>query len=167
MERRFSLPCWSGRDFAFETFLRAAPMIFSLRPATRSDSAFVESLETICMTGYAQAIWENWSPSVARYGFDPSRHRVVAVDGRDCGVVDLWPQNDHWLLDKLYLLPEFQGKGIGAQLLALIVDEARSAGMPLRLNVLTSNPRALSFYQREGFREVARTPERITLEPSA
>jgi ribosomal protein S18 acetylase RimI-like enzyme len=142
-------------------------LTFTLRPATPTDAKFVERLEGVCMRSYAEALWGQWIPSVAKYGFDTARHRIVQVGGRDVGVIDVWPQDDHWSLDKLYLLPEVQGRGIGAQLLALVVGEARRANTPLRLSVLTSNPRALDFYKREGFREIGRTPQRITMGPAA
>jgi GNAT superfamily N-acetyltransferase len=139
-------------------------MDYALRSATSADAGFVQELEEICMRAYAEVLWASWIPSIARYGFDPSRHRVVQIDGKDVGCIDVWREADHLLLDKLYLLPEARGQGIGASLLNLVLSEAQAARMPLRLSVLTSNPRALTFYLREGFREIDRTPERILLE---
>jgi GNAT superfamily N-acetyltransferase len=137
---------------------------FTLRDAGPADAAFVDQLEDTCMHHYAAALWTDWQSSIGKYGFEPGRHRIVQVDGQDVGVVDVWRHEDHWQIDKLYLLPEVQGQGIGARLLAMVVEEAKDAGMPVHLNVLTSNPDALRFYQREGFREVSRTAERISME---
>lgn len=53
-------------------------------------------------------------------------------------------------LQKLYLLPSCQGKGIGQQLLERVKDQAKSAGhTQLILNVNRKNP-AVSFYEKMG-----------------
>lgn len=62
-------------------------------------------------------------------------------------------------MDKLYIDPEFQNRGTGAQVLRKVVEEARKAGLPTKLSVLTTNP-ARKFYEREGFVVEAETPER-------
>jgi ribosomal protein S18 acetylase RimI-like enzyme len=53
------------------------------------------------------------------------------------------------------VLPAFQGRGIGPQVLACVLREA--AGRPVALRCLRSNPRALAFWQREGFVVVGET----------
>jgi GNAT superfamily N-acetyltransferase len=50
-------------------------------------------------------------------------------------------------VNQLFLLPAHQGKGIGEQCMRLIMEEARQAGLPIRLRVLKVNPRAQTFYQ--------------------
>lgn len=60
-------------------------------------------------------------------------------------------------LEKLYVLPSFQKKGLGLELFRTIVREAsRAAGGPFRLelNVNRNNP-ALGFYERLGMRRDA------------
>jgi GNAT superfamily N-acetyltransferase len=58
---------------------------------------------------------------------------------------------------QLFLLPEHQGKGIGGECMSLILEEARQLGLPVRLRVLTVNPRALAFYRRLGFTRTGET----------
>lgn len=54
-------------------------------------------------------------------------------------------------LQKLYVLPELQGRKVGKQLLDHVIDEARKSGAgSLELNVNRFNP-AISFYQKAGF----------------
>lgn len=48
--------------------------------------------------------------------------------------------------------------------MAVIVEEARSLGFPVRLRVMKANPRALAFYRRLGFAEVGRTNEHVQME---
>lgn len=53
----------------------------------------------------------------------------------------------------VYLLPEYRGMGLGAQLIGRAVVEYRARGMKtLRLNVASVNKPAQRFYERMGFR---------------
>jgi len=57
-------------------------------------------------------------------------------------------------LHKLYVLPEAQGKGVGARLLLIIENEARrNHNDKLILNVNRYNP-AVNFYRKSGFEKV-------------
>lgn len=44
------------------------------------------------------------------------------------------------------------------------MDEARRLGLPVRLQVLKINPRALSFYERSGFVRTGETDTHILME---
>ncbi len=61
-----------------------------------------------------------------------------------------------WLIE---LLPSHQGRGIGGRLIRTILDEARSQGKTMGLNVLDVNRRAYALYRRLGFIEVRRLIE--------
>lgn len=50
-------------------------------------------------------------------------------------------------IDALFVSPSFQGRGLGKQLL----DHAKSQSKLLELSAFSLNPRAVKFYQREGF----------------
>jgi GNAT superfamily N-acetyltransferase len=64
---------------------------------------------------------------------------------------------------QLYLLKEFQRRGLGTQLVKRLFVEARELNIPIRLRVLAVNP-AKGLYERLGFVVVERTPERYFLE---
>jgi len=56
-------------------------------------------------------------------------------------------------LQKLYTLPDQQGKGIGRYMLAYILNELKlKNGTAMRLNVNRHNHVAISFYQKTGFK---------------
>jgi len=54
----------------------------------------------------------------------------------------------------LYLLPEFQRRGVGAALVCELLDDARRAVLPVALTVIDGNP-ARGLYERLGFATVA------------
>jgi ribosomal protein S18 acetylase RimI-like enzyme len=66
------------------------------------------------------------------------------------GLWKLWRRKDAWWILQVQLMPEHQGRGIGAALIRELQAQARAAGMPLKLKVLKTNP-AQRLYERLGF----------------
>jgi ribosomal protein S18 acetylase RimI-like enzyme len=64
-----------------------------------------------------------------------------------------------WYLNALAVLPEFQGRGLGAKLLALAEDLARESGADtLSIIAAEENAGAYELYLRTGYSPVARRP---------
>jgi GNAT superfamily N-acetyltransferase len=78
---------------------------------------------------------------------------MVEVAEEDDRIVGFSVAHGGWL-NALYVLPEYQGRGIGSVLLAQAM-EANPAG--LSLWVFEKNAGAQALYRRAGFVEVART----------
>ena len=72
--------------------------------------------------------------------------------GRWCsGRLDLIrPQQNHWHLDHLYILPEHQGRGIGAAVFGDVFKSADAQRMPIRLGALRGSD-SNRFYRPHGF----------------
>lgn len=75
---------------------------------------------------------------------------ILEVDGKPIGLLKLDRGEADWELIQIQLLPEFQRLGLGGQLVAEVVAQARQAGARVRLGVLKSNP-ARALYERHGF----------------
>lgn len=88
-----------------------------------------------------------WQP------FDPVLCRFIEADGVRVGFILVRPRQDHWHLDHLYILPEHQGKGIGAAVLRQIFVDADSQRISIRLGALRGSE-ANRFYQRHGFEQM-------------
>lgn len=131
-------------------------MSLVLRPACSGDVAYLLALEEACMRAYAEALWGTWRP---RAGLDPAGHEIVVEGGIDVGCVATTLHADCLFIDKLYVDPAFQGRGIGTAILRRKVDAAAARGLPTTLSVLVTNP-ADRLYRREGFVVVGETPER-------
>lgn len=86
--------------------------------------------------------------------------RLIEIGGERAGVIAVrYPWLKGPYLELLALLPPFQGKGIGGMLLARFEREA-VARKTRNLFVCASsfNEKALRFYRRHGFRELAVLP---------
>lgn len=77
------------------------------------------------------------------------------------GLVTARKQGDHTVvIDRLYVSPQYQRKGIGSKLL----EESIVAFPGIRsllLEVEEQNKKGLSFYQKHGFKEISRKEERV------
>ena len=62
------------------------------------------------------------------------------------------------IVDELFVLPEFQGQGIGTLTLQHLLTECKAAEIKaLRLEVTPTNPRALKLYKKIGFKDLGRS----------
>lgn len=80
---------------------------------------------------------------------------VARVDGAIVGLANsyLTGVGGEIKLDKLYVLQELQGRGIGSRLIAHVAERGRSLGCStLILNVNKGNTSAIRAYERNGFR---------------
>jgi len=74
---------------------------------------------------------------------------LAEVDGHPAGFIAFAPG---WV-NHLYVLPQFQSRGVGTHLL----DIAKQQNQSLDLWVFEANVPAIKFYQRRGFRMIERT----------
>ncbi len=87
-------------------------------------------------------------------GFSPDNTRHVVVSGSRVGFVTVKPCDDGLLLDHLYVLPNFQGRGIGALVLASIFKVADADRQKIRVGALKESD-SNRFYERHGFKLVS------------
>ena len=98
-----------------------------------------------------------WTTDVVAASIRKGR-TIVAVDGDDVvGVATFGPQDDDFVLWKLYVLPDNHGHGVGSRLLDAVVGRAVEAGYPrIVLSHIEGNTGAARFYARHGFTETHR-----------
>jgi Acetyltransferases len=106
------------------------------------------------MLPYVETTFGPWDDALQRErfvgDFAASIHEVIVVDGVDAGLWSLDREVGRFFLRKVYLLPEFQRRGIGSTLLRGLVEEAKISRLPIELRHLIVNPVA-SLYGRLGF----------------
>lgn len=139
-----------------------------IKPATDADQATLFALYEQLFRGYIEPIWgwdEAWQIENFRKEWRDARTSTLHTDDGLVGYLQTveHPDNVHVLM--LAIRPEHQGKQLGSQVMAML----KRRNMTLRLNVFKINPRALSFYLRDGFMIQEETPTftRLHWEPPA
>jgi len=82
----------------------------------------------------------------------PRRSIRIAQAGDE--IVGFAARDGAWL-EQLYVRPGWTGRGIGRELLDIVIVEARMVTPVLRLNTFQCNAGARRFYERNGFVAVA------------
>jgi GNAT superfamily N-acetyltransferase len=104
---------------------------------------------------------EAWNDARERKQFyeqlSVSTIRVIRVDAAAAGFIDFRSEEDACRLHTMVIVPEWQSQGVGAIVIERLRAEAQALNRPLTLSVLKANPRARSFYEREGFSVTAST----------
>jgi GNAT superfamily N-acetyltransferase len=83
--------------------------------------------------------------------FDTRDPHIVLYGDERCGVVGYQDMEDHIWFGPVFVLPAYQGKGVGSSVVKLFMARARTANIPLKLKTLKANIRAKELYERLGF----------------
>ena len=98
-----------------------------------------------------------WTADAVIPAIRSGRTFVAEVGGHVVAMAVHGLHEDEQVLWKLYVLPEWQGGGVGRRLLEAVVDRARELGHTrLAVPVVDGNDRAMHFYERHGFRQTGR-----------
>lgn len=97
-----------------------------------------------------------YSLSSLEHQFDILKHYFILVQENEIpvGFASFSPHEDHTIyhLNKIYVLPDQQGKNIGKKIISYVTEEIKKAGATsLQLNVNRYN-KALHFYEKLGFK---------------
>ena len=77
-------------------------------------------------------------------------YEIILQNGQPIGRLYVHRRADEFRLIDIALLPAYRNQGLGTALMEDLLDEAREAGLPVRIHVEQFNP-ALRLYQRLGF----------------
>lgn len=123
--------------------------IIPVREENLPEAAFVhgeswrDSHRGVCSPAFLEAHTVPRQTSYLRRELEQGKQVFLLRDTSPVAVVSIW--ND--LIENLYVLPEKQGMGYGTRLLQFAVGQCRHP----RLWVLSSNAKALRFYEARGF----------------
>jgi len=92
-----------------------------------------------------------------------AEHQIIEQDGVAIGRIMVARQQPAATLVDIALLPEHRGKGIGGALIRELIEQCDQQKLPLRLQVLRTNP-ALRLYERLGFTRTAEDQIYIQME---
>jgi ribosomal protein S18 acetylase RimI-like enzyme len=137
-----------------------------LRPITDADFDWAFELHKAALGDYVEQTW-GWDETLQRRmfakGFRRKSRQVIEAGGQDIGVLLVEERPDEVYLGLLELLPAWQNKGIGTEILRRLLRRAAHANRALSLHVLRANPRAVALYAREGLRVVREEETRFLM----
>jgi ribosomal protein S18 acetylase RimI-like enzyme len=100
----------------------------------------------------------SWDDHLQRQIFDsswkPETWSVISVDQTDVGLLAVEDRPDELWLSEIQLSWTARGRGLGSRIIEDLLNRARAAGKPLRLNVLCANHRAQRLYESLGFARI-------------
>lgn len=138
-----------------------------LREANDADSEFLLSLAREAYREVLTVQFSGWEESVHGRRFAEKiaslPFLVAELEGVRVAAVSSSLHPDHLRVNELVVLPAFQNRGLGSQLLVRELEKARAVGLPVRLHTFRQN-RAARFYQRHGFVVTGRRDDYIDLE---
>jgi ribosomal protein S18 acetylase RimI-like enzyme len=136
--------------------------MIGFRLALPGDVAALGQLARAAYAVYQPRMSRPPAPVTADYGSAVLAGQVWVAeeDARVLGMLELVPEPDALLLRNVAVYPDAQGRGIGAELLALAEREAGRRGLTeIRLytnELMTEN---LAFYPRHGYRITGRAEQ--------
>ncbi len=149
---------------------RSARALVSLRQATDRESEFAYRVKKTTLGEYARQVW-GWDEDEQRRlharRFAAQDFRVIVADGADVGILALSHEPDCVRVNQLLVLPEHQGKGIGTACMERVFKDAAERRLPVRLQVLKVNQRAMGFYRRLGFHDAGADDAHVRMEKPA
>jgi ribosomal protein S18 acetylase RimI-like enzyme len=90
-----------------------------------------------------------------RGSFPNARFDIIELEGVPIGRIVVDRPGDVLHIVDQALLPSERGRGIGSAIMRALMDEARRAGLPVRLKVASTNAPARRLYLRLGFVPIA------------
>ena len=142
--------------------------VINYRQASVEDGSFVYDITKATMKNYVEATFGPWvekdQKAMSADSFDPKTHEIIEIDGEPAGLLATSIHEDHIQIEKLYIRPELQRKGIGSKVLDRIKRMSRENAKPIRLRVLESNKGACRLYERHNFVIYKSTSERVFME---
>ena len=138
--------------------------MFSIRKAGPEDAVLLHQLgvrvyhstysDILSAGQIAFMLDKNYSPAAIRQTMDAGQDFYLLLDevGQAAGFMALQQKDAETLrIEKLYLLSDYQGLGLGARFITFAADQAKAlATRQLELNVNRGN-KAYHFYLKQGF----------------
>ncbi|MGH3154362.1 MAG: GNAT family N-acetyltransferase [Streptosporangiaceae bacterium] len=133
-----------------------------IRRAGPGDVDALRAIAAAAYQKYVPRIGQSPAPMTADYAQAVRDQQAWAAieNGDIAGFVILIPRPGYLLLENVAVLPAAQGHGIGARLLALAEDHARSLGLgEVRLYTNEAMTENLAYYPRHGYTETRRAEQ--------
>lgn len=136
------------------------------RKSTLDDYSFCLNVHHEVLKGHISNIW-GWNQAqqdqMYKNDFDHSFISIISSNGLDVGYLEINKTDTSIHICNLLILPLYQGKGIGTNILKDII-KSRDNGTVVELGVFKVNERAKNLYDRIGFEVVGETETHFMME---
>ena len=124
---------------------------YTLRPIVEDDYDFLWNLKIVTLRGYIEEYF-GWDDETSRSFLRRTMENghLVLVDGQPAGILKVYEEGGWLYLAEIGLMPEYQNKGLGTQMIQDVLDLADKLGINVELQVFANNP-ARRLYERMGF----------------
>ena len=133
---------------------------------TAGDIDFAFRVKQAALGPHVTVRWgwnETFQRAVHERRFNEKPFFAIERAGRRLGTISIESCSTHLRLGEFYLLPAFQGRGLGTAILRHCLTLADALRLPVRLEYLRWNPGG-SLYRRCGFVELGRTDVHCLME---
>ena len=133
------------------------------RPA-ESELAYRIKRDVLVPQQVAADAWdeaEQWQAHERR--FATQDYYLLEMDGEAIGVMALVVAPEQIRLNQFFVSRSHHGNGAGTAALGALVDEAVKRNLPIRLDVMPDNRRAIALYEKFGFARIESTPDRVAM----
>ena len=127
---------------------------FELKQATENDSAFFYMVKKTVLKDYIENIWgwdEQFQLQFHQENYHPALTQIILYTNVAIGTVEIKEDDESIFISSLYILPEYQGKGIGTTIIRNYISKADTLKKRVALEVLKLNTGAQKLYKKLGF----------------
>jgi ribosomal protein S18 acetylase RimI-like enzyme len=125
------------------------------RQARPSDEPFMRALHKAAYQDVVSRQFGSWNDEIQYSMFtdkwDPGQFEIIEIEGKPIGCISSANHPDEVIIAEIQIHPEYQGRGIGSELMKAEIARARATQRSVVLQVLHKNDRARAFYERLGF----------------
>ena len=104
---------------------------YHFREARESDFDFLYHLMKLSMKEYVVAAWGSWDEAFQMNyflkKFNPGKNKIIVIHDTDAGAIMITEDSNNIKVDRFFLMPEFQGKGIGSRIMYALIEEAKES----------------------------------------
>jgi ribosomal protein S18 acetylase RimI-like enzyme len=138
-----------------------------IKKAQAKDSEFIYQVKKASFKEYVEDMFgwnEDEQRALHQSRFKSQLFEIIEYNGNAVGYIATVTGDDCLKIYQFFILPEYQGKGIGKECMQVLIDKA--SGKKIQLRVLKNNPGAERFYRRLGFTLYDESSTHIMMESS-
>ncbi len=132
------------------------PTLLEFRPANQDDALVLARIAARAF-GMSERDVDEYGAEVVMARSNPRQYYLGLLDGKPVGKIDVVFNAHEAVIYGFSVLPAYQGRGYGRQMLARTIQEIMAQGQShIELEVDVENPHALALYQSCGFKNAGR-----------